>query len=89
MAVATYTYTAHGGPLDGQVIESRYPKGFLLVDKPEQKVWIYHYIAEDAANKGPFGWVCCLGSPHGQDDLLQSAAANGFSYDVRAFDGDA
>lgn len=85
MAVATYTYEAHGGPLDGKKIESRYPKGFLLVDKPQQKVWIYHYVPEGTPN----GWVCCLGSPHAQDALLQSAAANGFEFDVRAFDGDA
>lgn len=85
MAVTTYTYTAHGGPLDGKTIESRYPKGFLLVNKPDQKVWIYHYVAEGDVT----GWVCCLGSPHAQDNLLQSVAASGFDFDVRAFDGDA
>lgn len=30
-----------GGPLDGQTWESRFPDGFLLVDRPTQRVLIY------------------------------------------------
>jgi hypothetical protein len=36
-----YTFRCVGGPLDGQVEESRFEKGFILVDKPADKVWIY------------------------------------------------
>jgi hypothetical protein len=30
-----------GGPWDGLTAESRYPRGFLLVDMDKQLVWIY------------------------------------------------
>lgn len=33
----------HGGPLNGKDAVSRYPKGFLLVDKPANRVWIYDW----------------------------------------------
>jgi hypothetical protein len=32
-----------GGPLDGQEARSRFPKGFLLVDKPANECWIYEW----------------------------------------------
>lgn len=32
-----------GGPLAGEHWESRFPKGFLLVDKPNHQCWIYEY----------------------------------------------
>jgi hypothetical protein len=38
--------TCHGGPLDGQRAASRFPKGFLLVDKPAGHCWIYEWNAE-------------------------------------------
>jgi len=31
------------GPLAGERWESRYPKGFLLIDKPNGKCWIYEW----------------------------------------------
>lgn len=36
----------HGGPIDGQEAVSRFPKGFLLVDKPADHCWIYEWDAE-------------------------------------------
>lgn len=30
-----------GGPLAQRVVISRFPKGFLLVDKPTNRCWIY------------------------------------------------
>jgi hypothetical protein len=36
-----FSGVAHDGPLDGQQIESRYPKGFLLIDMENEHVWIY------------------------------------------------
>lgn len=35
--------TCNGGPMDGQKAESRFPEGFLLVDKPEGKCWLYDW----------------------------------------------
>jgi hypothetical protein len=32
-----------GGPIAGQKWVSRFPKGFLLVDKPNNKCWIYDW----------------------------------------------
>ncbi|WP_341719925.1 hypothetical protein QQG74_09565 [Micromonospora sp. FIMYZ51] len=32
-----------GGPLDGHPAVSRFPKGFLLVDKPAGVCWIYEW----------------------------------------------
>jgi hypothetical protein len=36
-----------GGPLDGQSAVSRFPKGFLLVDKPAGECWIYEWDEEN------------------------------------------
>ncbi len=32
-----------GGPLDGQEASSRFPRGFLLVDKPAGVCWLYDW----------------------------------------------
>lgn len=32
-----------GGPLDGHRAVSRYPRGFLLVDKPAGLCWLYDW----------------------------------------------
>jgi hypothetical protein len=36
-----YTGTCHDGPWDGLKLSIRYPKGFLLIDRPSVQVWIY------------------------------------------------
>jgi hypothetical protein len=33
----------HGGPLDGRTMASRFPKGFLLADKPTGRAWLYDW----------------------------------------------
>lgn len=33
-----------GGPMHAQDGVSRFPRGFLLVDRARQKVWIYDYV---------------------------------------------
>lgn len=35
-----------GGPLTGETMHSRYPKGFLLVDKPTNRCWLYDWSAD-------------------------------------------
>ncbi|MFI7608908.1 hypothetical protein ACIBTV_27860 [Micromonospora sp. NPDC049366] len=32
-----------GGPMDGQQAVSRFPRGFLLVDKPAGECWLYDW----------------------------------------------
>lgn len=32
-----------GGPLDGQTLTSRYPRGVLLVDRPARECWLYDW----------------------------------------------
>lgn len=50
---ALYTGRCNGGPFDGRPGESRYPGGFLLVDKPAGRSWLYtwtgdHFEVQDA-----------------------------------------
>lgn len=44
-----YAGTCSGGPVDGMQGQSRCPRGFLLVDRPAARVWIYDYTP------GPLG----------------------------------
>lgn len=41
-----YSGIAIGGPLEGQTIAGRFPKGVVFVSKPQNKAWIYDYYAE-------------------------------------------
>lgn len=41
-----YEGICFGGPLHGQEQVSRFPKGFLLIDKPANKCWIYRWNSE-------------------------------------------
>lgn len=43
-----YRGPVHGGPWDGQQAESRYPKGFLLVDMEHGVLWVYD-LRDDGA----------------------------------------
>lgn len=38
-----YEGRCDGGPLDGQTGQSRFPDGFLLVDKPAGQCWVYDW----------------------------------------------
>lgn len=40
------TGTCLDGPLAGQELSTRYPKGALLCDRPAGKVWIYEWTGE-------------------------------------------
>lgn len=42
-----YTGVAVGGPMDGKVIEGRYPGGILFVDRPSNQAWLYDYVAAE------------------------------------------
>jgi hypothetical protein len=41
-----YFGTAVGGPMDGKVVEGRFPGGILFVDKANNKAWLYDYVAD-------------------------------------------
>lgn len=36
-----------GGPLAGETMVSRFPKGFLLVDKQADQCWVYEWEGEE------------------------------------------
>ena len=72
-----YEGICRGGPLDGQQTESRFPGGFILADKPGERVWIYDYDGT-----GQF-------TARDVQDLNYEKAlktATGDQYDVRAYD---
>ena len=78
-----YEGPAVGGPFNGQTLESRFSSGVLVVSVPEALAWVYDYVDgqfecrdRDAANGGA-------------QRLVQSKAAKaaeGSTYDVRAYD---
>jgi hypothetical protein len=77
-ATLLFTHRCQGGALDGQDVTSRFPDGFLLVDKPDERVLIYkHDFYADT-------WV-----PDGTWQTLDRArswaTADGNSYDVIAY----
>lgn len=46
-----YTGVCIGGPWDGTTVESRFPRGFLLIHMPTRKLWIYDMTADESAFK--------------------------------------
>lgn len=74
-----------GGPLDGQQAASRFPRGFLLVDRPAGECWLYDWRDDDgtfvvrAAEPLPVK----EGPADGPADSRYRAAAEPF-YDVLA-----
>lgn len=72
----------HGGPMDGQVGQSRFPKGFLLVDKENSLAWVYDWDA----NAGHFEVRDDDAQP--LDEAGRYRAAEEQEYDVRAVDAE-
>jgi hypothetical protein len=72
-----------GGPYNGRTIASRFPNGFLLYDKPRQRMWTY--IA-DAVRPGEFTVVGDgQATPVVSPDTLRPTA-EGSQFDVIAYD---
>lgn len=67
-----------GGPRDGEEAVSRFPKGFLLVDKPSGVCWIY-----DWAQDVPV-FNCRRDTGYELDHNRRIKAAEQFDYDVVA-----
>lgn len=72
-----YVGRVQGGPLDDTLASSRFPKGFLLVNKPAGKAWIYDWNGEVFLCREPEGLDL--------DDTKRWDAAEGSEYDVRAY----
>jgi hypothetical protein len=73
-----------GGPMDGMEAVSRYPKGFLLVDIPNQMVWIYDYLTELGGEEGAFH---CRPRQN-FDSVRGQKTADEPYYDARAYDAE-
>lgn len=62
--------------MDGQTGQSRFPSGFLLVDKGNNKAWVYDWDGEQFTVRDPDG------AELSTDGRMR--AANEHTYDVRA-----
>lgn len=78
-----YTGTCVGGPYHGTTMTSRYPKGFLLVDRPSNTAWIYDYGNAPAAV-----FTCRDTAGATLDEAGRWRAAEEATYDVIAYDTD-
>lgn len=68
-----------GGPMDGMEGQSRFPKGFVVIDSHNSRAWVYDY------DRSAGVFVSRRRDVHDRIRGLQ--AAEGANYDVRAFDG--
>lgn len=69
---------AQGGPLDGEFVSSRFPKGFLLVDKLGRRAWVYDWNGS--------AFLCRDDDPRELDEGRRWKTAEGGEYDVRAYE---
>jgi hypothetical protein len=82
LAGPTYDGTCHGGPWNSRAVQVRFPKGFLLVHKPEQAVWIY-----DRRGDGDFYARSPMPQTLREDgELNRWRAAQESSYDIRVLE---
>ena len=73
-----YIGQCKGGPMDGQQGESRFPKGFVLIDRPNSAAWVYDYDPETS--------VFTAREQDIHDNMRALKAAEESNYDVRALD---
>lgn len=78
-ASAIYEGRCIGGPWDASDADVRFPKGFLLVHKPDRAVWIY-----DRRDDGDF--YVRTPEPAPLDDAKREKAAEQTDYDIRVLD---
>lgn len=72
------TGIARGGPMDGDELQGRYPKGVVLVDKMASRAWIYDW--DDEAEE----FNVREADGRELDRNKQWQAAEGSEYEVRA-----
>lgn len=73
-----YSGRCHGGPMDGLEGQSRFPKGFVLQHPLSRRVVVYDRHGE--------GFIAR--APDTLDDAKAEKAAEGDTYDVRAYDAE-
>lgn len=80
----TVTGLCRYGPWHNRTITSRNPEGFLLVDRPTRRAWIYDTVTDQP------GWAfyCRDTAARALDDDKRWAAADGTDYDIRVLDDD-
>lgn len=75
-----YEGMCEGGPMNGIPGQSRFPKGFVVIDQPNSRAWVYDY------DRSAGVFVSRRRDVH--DRIRHLHAAEGANYDVRAFDSD-
>lgn len=70
--------TCVGGPMAGMQGMSRFPKGFVLIDAPGERVWVY--------DRDPQTSTYVAREEDELDEDKAAKAAAEFTYDVRAYD---
>jgi hypothetical protein len=78
-----YTGLCTGGPWNGRHITVRFPRGFLLIDMPGRRCWIYE--------RGSDGFTCRSDEPqplHDDGPDNRWRAAEEPDWDIRAYDPD-
>jgi len=75
-----YEGMCEGGPMDGIPGQSRFPRGFVVIDQPDSRAWVYDY--DPARN------VFISRQKDIHDRIRHLHAAEGSNYDIRAFDRD-
>jgi hypothetical protein len=73
-----FIYRCVGGPFDDEEVESRFPKGFLVVDRPNTRCWLYDFDESRGV------WSLREDYPQPWDRTRSITAAEGNDYDVRA-----
>lgn len=77
-----YTGVCIGGPMNGQVTESRFPRGFVLINVPNERVWVY----DRKENHDRHEVVFIARAQVTLDNDKAWSAAQGADFDVRAYD---
>jgi len=70
-----YEGPVRGGPWNGRQAQSRFPSGFLLIDRPARQCWIY-----DRGTDGVF--TARSETPLALDDAKRWQAASEEDYDI-------
>jgi hypothetical protein len=72
-----------GGPMGGKEGETRFQKGFILVDKPNRQVWVYRATPD---GNSPTGTTYVAEGARDLDSEKLEKTAAGSDWDVRAYD---
>jgi hypothetical protein len=72
-----YSGPCHDGPWDGQRGQSRFPSGFLLIDKPNRLCWVYDRNPSDG------GFYARTTDPQPLQEEGRWRAAEESTYDIR------